>query len=352
MIRLFPSMPSIQGLALGWSALGCTALITLLSPVVSFGQQLLRAAPGVSAQLAKLEFSVVAGRVRAANHTTGGRLNFGARSLGREENLTADLSGPLPSIDYSIVTRKARIEITISDGERMRATCQPQGRSGITPMRFEQQPGMPISLVIDVGAATEREIQASTLWHLLIAEREVAAKHLLPVLAILRPDWPLLNQSAEIERQLYSAAPDMRRLDQARLAELVDQLASERFAERQAADRDLRALGGRVVPYLKGLRPERLDAEQQFRVRRIITALSGGSNEDVPIQVAQRLRHDPEIWLVLLSRDELTTRKAAARQLQAILGRTLDFDPSAESPVRTRQLSALRSELRLAANAN
>jgi hypothetical protein len=330
---------------------GGAGLIAALAPLLTsavcsqaaFAQQLIRAAPGVNAQLARLQFRIVGGRLQATNDTPGGRLGFQARSLGREETLTVDLSGPFPSVDYAITTRKSRVQIVISDGQRASASCQPHPRSTVVAMQFEQSPGLP--LVLRVGAeGDQRQFQAASLWHLFLSEPEVASKHLTPILNVLRPDWRLDEQAAEIERRLIDLAAVYHPPDQAKLAALVEQLGHEDFGARQRAERSLREMGTAAVGYLRTLPAEALDAEQRFRVRRIVASLWSADEEDQPPQAAQRLQHDPEVWLALWARPDATRRHVAARHLGRLLGHEIELELALDPAAREEQLARLRAQ--------
>ena len=74
----------------------------------------------------------------------------------------------------------------------------------------------------------------------------------------------------QLEKNLLRLGTADPTADRARWATLVQQLGDDSFAKRQAADRDLRAADGLAVAYLRHLDLNRLDAEQQSRVLRII----------------------------------------------------------------------------------
>jgi hypothetical protein len=77
-------------------------------------------------------------------------------------------------------------------------------------------------------------------------------------------------------------------------------------------------------------------------VRRILLALSDVNHEESPAQLAVWLSGDTTIWLALLSREDMATRRAAHQRLEAILGRPVAFDPAADPQTRQRQIEALR----------
>ena len=122
----------------------------------------------------------------------------------------------------------------------------------------------------------------------------------------------------------------------------MEQLGDESFAKRQAADRGNRAADPAVLNYLQQLDFSRLDTEQQFRVRRIIEALSTRLGDDSPEQAASWLAGDPSIWLILLGRSEAATRRQAVGQLTAILGSPIPVDAEADPSTQKTQMEQVR----------
>ncbi len=317
------------------------AVFMMLPVADASAQMLFRAAPGVSAQLARVRFQVMSGRICAINDTPGGKLSFGAKSLGREENLTIDLAGAFPDIDYSIVTRKTRLTITVANGGRFSAVCAPQGSQPGEEISFHQIPAGP--LVLEVGDQEHRhEYRAESLWGLMIAAPDVTKTHLLPVLQVLRAKWPLHEQALEVERHLCSLADHGTSPDRERLVSLVAELGADRFDRRRKAERDLRELGYAALPFFQDLPRDKLDAEQRSRIRRLVAELGGPGQEDVPIVVARRMVSDWKVWLALLDRPDLETRRIAQRQLQRIMDQEMDFDPDGTVEERARQRETLQ----------
>ena len=196
-------------------------------------------------------------------------------------------------------------------------------------------------------AQAPRHYTGASLWHLWLAEPEVCRQHLLPLLEALRPDWRLKERVAQIEEELLKAAAAGQLPDRQGWTALVAQLSDDRFSKREAADRELRALGPIVVPFLERLDLARLEPEQQLRVRRILTGMRRDMEEDPPQQVAAWLTADAGVWLAMLDRPQESTRRAAKTQLARLLGTIVQFDPAAPPEVRRRQARAApRSWLR------
>ncbi len=287
---------------------------------------------------------VVAGRITVGGSRLG---NYSSRSSssGKSEELSVRFNNAQRSMTYTCSTPREQLSVKIVSGDRISIAHSGKGDAKIVPVRFEQGPREPISLTL--GRDDEEQVyRASTLWQLLLAHPQECRQHLVPLLDLLRPDWKLAETAAAMEAELLRAASTGQLPDRGRWAALVDQLADERFSEREAADRELRAAGRVVVGYLRGLDFGRLDAEQQFRVRRIIQWLSEQAGEDTAESFTPQVIGNPEIWLILLSRKEESTRRLAARQLGTILGEPIGFDPGAEPGAREAQLEALRARIR------
>jgi hypothetical protein len=129
-----------------------------------------------------------------------------------------------------------------------------------------------------------------------------------------------------------------------RWSALVTDLASERFTVRQGAERQLRAAGSAVLPYLQGLDRSRLDFEQWSRIQRILESRYG-ADEDTAELAASQLMSDQLLWVALADRPQAKVRRAAARQLAFLLGESPRFDPDAPESGRRTQLAELRRRI-------
>jgi len=200
----------------------------------------------------------------------------------------------------------------------------------------------------------------------------------------------LLNQAKQVERQMLELARTSRVPDRGRWEALVAKLADDSYSRREAAVRALRQQGLAVVPFLRSQDWQLLDAEQRFRLRRILQErnkspkcrkyLTGGRlqgngnlsgekpvvSDQAPLhtfafwwsyleppgdgdsltKTAHWLMQDPEIWWILLDRAETPTRRIAAQQLTALLGTPIDFDPEAPLELRETQRRRLEGKVR------
>jgi hypothetical protein len=290
-----------------------------------------------------MQFSVVSGRIVVAGSRIG-NYSTTSSSNGRKEQLSVRVRRGQFAVSYQLDGTDEDLSFELLDGKQLLVRRVPGDESDLTAVKFQQTPGEPLLLTLGTGPEAE-VLEAATLWHLLLAHGEACRQHLLPLLELLRPDWKLAETAHQIEEALLRAAADSEAPDREQWQALVDQLADERFARRQAADRRLRALGPQVAAFLERLRPDELDAEQQFRIRRIIRALSDQDGDDSVSQVVAWLSADYAVWLVLMQRESQSVRRLAARQLEVLLGQSVAFDPDADEATRAKQIAELRARL-------
>lgn len=302
-----------------------------------------------AARLRWLDYKMMAGRIVAtSNYPPGMNISFGPTVSGPlREHLQILILKDRASVRYQLAGDGQELSIALGqDGD---FAMDRTSHAGAFTMRFRQPAAGPLSLTLREGDS-ERRFDAESFWHLYVAQPGLVRRHLVPYLEWLRPSWQLAGTGWSIEEALFVQAQQPRQLDTDRWARLVDDLASARFAERQKAQRELLAVGQIILPYLEALDERRLDAEQLSRIRTLIERLSVGY-EDTTDRIATWLVADPRVWLSLLDRGDEAKRRIAARQLALLVGREIDFDPTADSPTRAAQLAKLHKRLRLAKSA-
>ena len=261
----------------------------------------------------------------------------------QDEQLTVRNSNGDFSIEYvkPSADRRLSIEIGVSCG-RVHILQQAEVGADVTPVEFTQPPCGPLTLT--VGAKqSQRTIHAASLWHLMIGYPEICRQNLLPLLQMIDSRWDPGKLAADLEEDLIGLANSQDAPDRRHWDALVAQLRDERYTRREAADRQLRAAGRIVIHYLRDLDAAHLDAEQKFRVRRIVAALDDSAGVDTPDRVTSWLAGDPAIWLGLLSRESESTRRLAFQQLSSLVDKPLVFDPSADEKTRQSQIGQIRA---------
>jgi hypothetical protein len=287
---------------------------------------------------------------------TDGRVILGCRNLnnfqtqnaigpGRKEALNIGNENGRPTLRYERSTPNEQLTLEVN-GSSGKVTISriPSGKAKFDAVEFHQ--GIKEKTTLTLGAGDRRRVfQAANLWQLAILQPRECREHLFPLLELLRQDWKIAEMVARVERSLLAHAQDDSTADRKRWAALVEQLGDDQFTKREAADRALRAGAASALNYLRQLDFDRLDAEQQFRVRRIIVRLAGRSEDDSADEARASLVRSPAVWLALLDRPEVATRQLAARQLAALLGGPIGVDPAAEPKTQESKRELLRKRI-------
>jgi hypothetical protein len=306
--------------------------------------------PNLTSRLVVVRFSMAGGRIEATADQPGfEREQTSTIEPGRHETLSVSTNNEEEaSVKYDLATDTEQLSVNVSDGCDVSISRHPAKKPHAAQVDFQQPRTGPIVLTVEQDGV-KREIRGDTVWYLLLSEPELCREHLLPLLAMLRSDWRLVETAQAIESQMLRIAGAYREANLRRWSRLVGNLASDQFMVREAADRQLRAEGTVVLPFLQSLDRHQLDFEQASRIDGIVD-MQAESTEDTPEQEASQLMDNRSLWAVLLNRPQESTRRTAARQLAFLLGDgSIEFDPGAPELVRKAQAEALRK--RIGANA-
>jgi len=334
---------------------GVVSACVLASSAATFGQVgqagARGALPNLSGRLVVVHFSVTAGRIQATADQPGFESEQSSTiEPGHHETLSVSANNDQEaSVRYKLTTGDEELSVDVSEGYDVSFSRHPAKQSHAARVDFRQPRTGQITLTVVQDGVTH-EVHGNTVWNLLLSDPELCRQHLLPLLEMLRSDWRLIETAQAIESQMLRIAGAYRPENLRRWSVLVANLASDRFIDRQKAERELRADGTIVIPYLQSLNHRQLDLEQRSRIADIVDAQANGA-EDSPEQEACRLMDDRPLWAVFLSRPQESTRRMAARQLAFLLGGSIDFDPSAAESARKVQLEALRKRLESSASA-
>lgn len=293
----------------------------------------------------RLNLGVSSGRL--VNQTTW---HFGTGQMTnnsgtQRETLRFNGNGRTGSINFERTGPEEDFNLEMNSEGRFRFTRTPKPSTEAKPaVEFTQSPGEPIALAI--GTGEKRKVcTGGSVWQLMIVHPDACRDHLCPVLEQLRPNSQWAQKSAALEAELLKLSSAGQPSDRQQWAAWVEQLADSQFTRREAADRQLRSAGPRILGFLNQLNFDQLDAEQQFRLRRIIAGLGRTTREDAPDQVAAMLAEDGEVWLALLGRADATVRQKAAQKLALILGEPIGIDPAADPATQTQARDQLRTKI-------
>lgn len=287
----------------------------------------------------EVQFGIVDGRLTFRAVDTGPRV-----PASKEESLRISLEHGQPRLDYNWPGKTDSLAVEISEHRQFAHLADaPLGKSSFERVEYTQASGEKAALIVGTGQAAQA-FRAADLWQLALAHPTECKQHLTPLLLKLRPGRNLTDTCARIEAKLLTLPGDEMAARRLRWGKLVAELGDERFGKRQAADRALRGEGPAVVGYLRRLDYRRLDAEQQFRIRRTLDALAGHDDDSIETAAAT-LAEEPTVWLILLGRPEQPVRQAAARHLASLLGKRIDVDPAAEPETQRNKLERLRARI-------
>jgi hypothetical protein len=292
-----------------------------------------------------LRFRIAEGRIAMACRGLTNYQSQNAIGPGRKEAINIGTESGHPTLHYERTSPNEQftLDVTGSSG-KVSISRIPSGKSKFDAVEFRQSRSGKTTLTL--GAGDHRRVfQAAALWQLAILHPKECQEQLFPLLELLRPDWKIAATVGSVEKSLVAHAREDSTADRKRWAALVEQLGNDQFTKREAADRALRVGAASALNYLRQLDFDRLDAEQQFRVRRIIARLAGRSEDDSADAVGASLVRNPAIWLALLDRPDVATRQTAVRQLTALLGGPVDIDPAAEPKTQESKREQLRKRL-------
>lgn len=328
------------------TAIILTLGLSLTPRAQSLGQDI----PGSDRLILELNwvsFEVAMGRLLA----TGNRTRQDRQRVCREhangltETLTVTLDRGLVSLHYESVSETRQLTVRVVRRDQVEIeSLRREPASSTTTVLFQQPSDGDVVLTVHIAGQAPEEYRASSLWHLLLAHPEICQAHLNDALQMLRPNWQVDNDVAEIRSRLLDC--DAARLTTSRreVELLVEQMTHDDFRVRQRSARELRARGRSVLGFLQELDSTRLDAEQRLRIQSVQDSIIADF-EDTPARVVAWLLNDQSVWLALLDQETPRCRAQAGRHLARLCGREIEFDPDGARETRAAQVASLRSEL-------
>lgn len=288
----------------------------------------------LAAELGWVKFRVAAGQIYVVNTSYRESKDYetGNPLVGEAEKFAMIVSARDTILNYERTTPDERLTASFGTGGELTIQRQQLGARAHTPFTFTQRRDEGMRLAVGEGKS-QQIFRGRTLWHLILLAPTPTREQLVPVLESLRPGWQLQATAAELETALVAAANSGKVPDREAWAKLVEQLGSDRFTDRRAAERQLREAGPPVVAYLQSIEVDRFDAERRQRVDRLLESLSTTA-DDMPQRIAMWLVDDPTIWVAILASSEVEHRRTAHAQLEKLLAMKIEFDADADANVR------------------
>ncbi|MDA7950007.1 MAG: hypothetical protein MPJ24_00835 [Pirellulaceae bacterium] len=254
-----------------------------------------------------------------------------------------------PQIIYHLTKADHTLTIMVKNKNQVRIERIPTVPQAVPYLLYDQK-GETVSFRLgDSEKGNTNKISATTyksFWHLWLAHPQETKEELLPILHLLNPKWALTKQFEEIKLQLLASTRTHNPPDRKKWGEWLADLGHSSYSKRLAATQNIYAQGPSILPFLLELNLSDFDSEQRLRIRNLKTSLTQQKIES-PHQIAQWLRHDPQVWVSLLSSPEASSRVIAYDYLQKLRPEnSVQFDPQAALLIRISQLEKLRQEIK------
>ena len=196
---------------------------------------------------------------------------------------------------------------------------------------------------LDSGDATlDVRIAAPDLQSLRRKYPRETSQYLRPILDDMEQLSPLFSADERAAWQVLGSAPELSLAATQRLADVLTRLESDKFSDRQKAQRDLKALGQQAALALRSLDRTALTPNQNAEIDAFLSSYSPLNPEET-----QRLALSPDFLLDCMELPDPTLRAAAWTKLQSLpsslpLPPTLTFNPTADPTTREAAISNLR----------
>lgn len=237
--------------------------------------------------LGRIELDPVRYRKGTINRKTGQN----DPSTSRSETLTIDATRGVPRLHYTRQTAGQRLTLDVNERGRLSIESEIKAER----LLLVQEDNRPILIQHFRGKESYKR-EADTWIHFYVSDSATYNKHLRPLVDSLIRGTPL-NKLAEAAhlRSLASLSSASITSDIA-LQRYIEMLGSTQRASRIEAQRELHQCGISLLPRLRQVDPQRLDAEQRHRLNQIIQQLTP-RGEDCESRIAAMIRDDSSYWL-------------------------------------------------------
>lgn len=327
----------------GIALVACLKRVVYLTFALAFPIPALAAEPLEPANLLRktgwCRFEIYGGRITAPELARAPNRSLNLDFSQTKESLSLNTSSSESALVYLFTSDLGEYQVDCKLGGRFHL------RDGLTKSQVsvEQSPGEPIRVTVETGDGQSLKWEEPTIWHHLLLHEGDSARHLIPRLETLHPNWKLAEQTEEVRTALWQQASTDWPRERRRWKQLVADLSASDFQVRRAADAALRADCVAAHGFLQSLDLDHLEPESRRRVERLI--LQGQSRVDEPPHVATTLLYDARLWTHFMRDLDPEKRQLAADHLAKLLGRGIRFDATANLASREKQLAVIEETL-------
>ena len=252
------------------------------------------------------------------------------------ETLSIDATRGIPRLHYT--RRTANQRLTLDVNERSRLSIESEiGNERVT---LVQEPDNAISIHHYRG--NELDVNDADTWiHLFISHSAIYIKHLQPLVDDMIHAMPLSELAERAHVRSIASLSSASTTSNMTIQTYIARLGSTQRIERVEAQRELHQCGISLLPRLKQIDPQHLDAEQRHRLAQVIRQLTP-HGDDCESRIAAMIRDDQNYWAAAENRLTEAQRILITARMSDLGGSDVlrVAKSNAENPVRVAALTS------------
>jgi len=246
------------------------------------------------------------------------------------ETLSIDATRGRPRLHYTRRTATQRLTLDVNQHNRLSIESE-IGNERITLI---QEPDNPISLHHYRG--NELDIDDVDTWiHLYMSHPAIYIKHLQPLVDDMIHAMPLNELAERAHVRSIASLSSASTTKNITIEHHIARLGSTQRIERIEAQRELHQCGISLLPRLRQIDPQQLDAEQRHRLQHVIRQLTP-PGDDCESRLAAMIRDDQKYWMAVEDRLTGAQRISISARLSDLGGSDVRHvaKANAQNPVR------------------
>jgi hypothetical protein len=236
--------------------------------------------------LGRIELDPVRYRKGTINRITGQNNPRATTS----ETLTIDATRGVPRLHYTRQTADQRLTLDVNERGRLSIESEIQNER----LLLVQDNNRPVSIQHFRGKESYNK-EFDTWIHLYISDSVTYNKHLQPLVDSLIRGAPLSTLAEAAHQRSLASLSSASITSDVALQRYIEMLGSTQRTTRIEAQRELHQCGISLLPRLRQVDPQSLDAEQRDRLSQIIQQLTP-QGEDCESRIAAMIRDDSTYW--------------------------------------------------------